>query len=130
MSDAVSAATQETGSEEGMEDAPSYRNWIATLAVGDAVRVRHVLEDRDVPGGRLLAGTVIYRSAEDSGALRLMVRYYDCGCESIKTFGAAGGSATIRLEHPERLTQWQRDENVPQRHEFSAAAQSGALANA
>lgn len=130
MTKKVSAAQQDPCGEVGKMTVASYRDWIASLCVGEAVRVRHVLEDRDVPGGRLLSGTVIYRSAGSGSEVRLMVRYYDCGCERIKMFDGSGGNACVRLEHPERLTLWQRDDSAPHRYEFGTAAPAMALASA
>jgi hypothetical protein len=104
----------------GVEDCcsiPSYRDWIASLIVGDAVRVRHVVQDRDVPGGRCMSGAVIYRSAQN-GSVRVMVRYDDNSREVTRMFEESGNNAEFRLEQRERPNEWQSDEKA---HRYESA---------
>jgi hypothetical protein len=111
------AAPQGTAGVKDRCSIPSYRDWIASLIVGDSVRVRHVVQDRDVPGGRCMFGTVIYSSTH-SGSVRVMVRYDDNSREVIRMFEESGDNAEFRLEQRERLNEWQSDEKA---HRYESA---------
>jgi hypothetical protein len=75
------------------------------MAVGDVVRVHHVIQDRDVPIGRCLFGTVIYRSAH-GGIVRETVRYGHNSREVVRMFEDGSGSPEFHLEHRELLNKW------------------------